>query len=242
MPKNTLLLLLQFLLLNVINSCQSLNSVKKIQGIEVTGVTPMGQSSYRSYFNGSLILYQFEYRFDSSVMVMGSNKKQTQSEWRNEYFIFHQDSTYGYNYDPKNPLNNNLRLKVDSMVNLIKGTNNLDSFCKIRADSSIWNSSKSKLKEVYFFPEAKDEPTGRVILYYSKDLNNLRESFNRKVDSIKKMKLYRMENRVNQFYSKKDKKLWPPMTDVFEMKEIKSENLEEILSYFQKYSEMERDH
>lgn len=231
----------------VISSCN-----QKLQGqikvIEVRDNSPqLGETFYRVYYLGDLIMYQSQYRLNSfqnqfkvdSLDKFSNDYTIISSEWKNKFFVFQKDSTYGYNYDPDRGGNNNLRLSVDSVLKFIKGTNRFDSFLSLKPDTSTWNEDKSELREVYKFPEEKKMPDGRLILLYSKKLNHLKESFNSKVDHIKGMKLYRTETIFEEYYDAESQKLWPPVMNTSEMKEMVVENPKEIFRYFKKYKKQQ---
>lgn len=224
-------------LFKLLSGCDHFVSNDKIISVEVVDVDPLiGQTFYRVFYWRNLIMYQCQYRFDSSITRIGNNNSNTSSQWRNAFFVFHKDSLYGYNYYP-NKAENNSRSRVDSVLNLIKGTNRFDSFLTVKPYSTIWDGDKTELKEVFLLSNKNDVPNGRFIMYYSKKLNHLKESFNKIVDSAKQMKLFRTETIFSEFYSEKEKKLWPALRNMTEMREIKI-NDSEIMNYFEKYVKM----
>ena len=218
---------------------------KKIKAIEVLDFSAsMGETFYRVYYLDDLLMYQSQYlvdssfiqfKFDSSTNQFSNNVTLLSSQWKDRFYIFQKDSIYGYNYDPYRSTDDNLRLRADSIIKFVTGTNRFDSFLAIKPDSIIWNADKTEVKEVYFFPQQENIPPGHLSMYYSKNLNHLKESFNRIVDNAKKMKLFKTETIFSEFYSEKDKKLWPPIIYKTEMREFSPEKPEEIIGYFARF-------
>lgn len=230
------------------SACKYRTHQLDIATIEVRNISPlMGETFYRIYYLDELVMYQSQYRhdsflkeskFDSSTNRFSDNTTLLSSQWKSSFFVFHKDSSYGYNYDSYRNTKDNFRVQVDSTVKFITGTNRYDSFLTVKPDTVIWNIDKTELKEVYVFPKKTDMPTGRLVFYYSKKLNLLKESFNRVMDSAKKMKLFKTESLFNEFYSEKDKRVWPPMRNMTEMKEVAIENSPEIMRYFSRYKKV----
>lgn len=219
-----------------------------MDGVEVWDTSPlMGKTFYRIYYFDDLVIYQSQYRFDSSVKHLSTDSStnkvsnliiSTSSQWRDQFFIFHKDSSHGYNFEPFQSKENYLRLRVDSTTNFIKGTNRFDSFLTVKPDSIIWNTDKSELKEVFLVPQKKEMPAGRIGLYYSKNLNHLKASFNPTVDSVKRMKLFKVEAIFYNSYDENGKLVWPSMVDRTEMKEIKINISTKLWEYINKYEEI----
>lgn len=211
--------------------CAAKHSANEILSIEVRDISPiMGEKFYRVYYFDSIIVYQpfskFEtYEdqlvFDSSSQKIISNPKLKSEEWQHYYFIFHKDSIYGKKYQPHKLEKSDMRVKVDSVLTFIQGTNRYDSFLRINPDTVLYDKSKTELREVYNFPKSEDMPNGRLIFNYSKKLKDLKFSLNPIVDKTRNMKLYKIETHFEAFYDKKNKRHWPAMKDVTEMRVIK---------------------
>lgn len=236
-----------FLISTVLFSKEVLSQQQEIKAIEVRTSSPMfGESFYRVYHWGDLVLYQSQYHFDSSEvpLKMNSPGKETTpsentvllSEWRSKFFVFHKDSSYGYSYNRHSTIENRKRLRVDSSLKLIQGWNGFDSVIANKPDSSSWLQNHSVLREVYCYLETDSTPSGRLILMYSKNLDSIKESLNSAVDRIKKMKLYKFQFAINKFYDKRTKQEWPAMEMLGkEMTETTIKNADEITSYFDQY-------
>ena len=229
-----------------VNSCKPGKANNNIIAIEVTISDPiLGEDYYRVYYIDNWIINHSRYQFDSSEtqLQIDSNSNQLSgkmdlllSEKRDMFFVFHKDSSFGYNYDANWEMKNNIRLSVDSVLKertLQPG--NLNSILNLKADSISWSDDRSELKEVYIFQPTKEIPTIRRILYYSKELKHIKETFLKEIDLAKKMKLYKIEGYSEQHYSEKEKRLWPTMKSRSEMKQIPINNLSQIMEYIDKY-------
>lgn len=158
------------------------------------------------------------------------------SEWRNKFFVFHKDSSWDYSYNPLDIRENGQRVRVDSKLKLIRGSNNFDTILSKKPDTSSWIQGHSILRKVYNFPKTDSTPSGRVIFSYSKGLNKIKESLNAFADSARRMKLFKIQFAIDEFYDKKTKTQWPSMEIAGdEMKEVHIENPHEIMIYFKQY-------
>jgi hypothetical protein len=216
-----------------------------IRAIEVQDSNPIfGASFYRIFYIGPFVVYQSEYEFDSSINGVKfdstGNMDSTVTEYecsekRNWFYVFHQDSSYGFTYDAHRKDQNNLRLTVDSILKSIKGTNSFEGLLSKTPDTTTWNVQKTELREVYVQKATRDTPEVRLSLFYSGSLNNLKASLNTKLDSARKMKFYKFEYLIKSFYSEKDQQVSPEMKFSTEMKEITVNNPEEIMQYINRY-------
>lgn len=224
-----------------------------MKAVEVKSTDPVfGESFYRIYHYNDLLLYQSQYFFDSSVHYFVADSSTDEesspdtvllSETRNRFFIFHKDSSYGYSYDAHDPLEDQKRLKVDSMLSRLRGLNELHCLVQQSPDSSSWNKNRTILHEVYLFPATDTTPSGRIVMEYSKNLKHVQESLNQIVDSIKGMKFIKWEYHINEYYDKKNQRQLPSMVlFATELREIDVENPKEIISYFNKYKEQVKLH
>ena len=248
MINKVVIFFLLFVSFDGLTSCNHQKKLHKMEAVEVQDISPlMGETFYRVYYFDDLVIYQSQYRFDSSVKQLSTDSSTNKvsshissisSQWRNQFFIFHKDSSYGFSFDPYRGSENNLRLRVDSTIMFIKGTNRFDSFLTVKPDSIIWNANKSELKEVFLLSRKNNIPEGRIGLYYSKNLNHLKESFNPKVDNAKRMKLFKVEAIFNDSYDENGKLVWPSMVDRTEMKEIKTNISEQLREYINNYKEI----
>lgn len=216
----------------------------EMQAIEVQNFSLWGeQVSYVAYKADSFTLYRWPFgsesfemalSFDSTTNIIKDSLKSFSRKWVDQYFVFHNDSSYGYNYNIYEPVHDNKRVNVDSQLAFIMGTNAFDSLLNVKPDTILWNKDKTELKEVFMLPFSEEEPNGRMSLYYTKKLNHLKLSFNPKVDSVKKMKLYKTVIDYDSFYSKKHNRMWPAASYPTEMKETNWDR-DEFDKYILKY-------
>lgn len=194
---------------------------------------------YTVYYYKDLVMYKFNYEFDSLY-----NHETVLQEMRYFYFVSHKDSAYGYKYfaKPNPPVNINERVNKDSLLITDKFESNLyDTLINFKPDS-VYNN-KNELIKVYKDPPspnpAKMVEKFDLYFYYSKDLKDIPETFSRKMDNVKGMKLYRILVKVSGGFYKEYNITFPSRELIQEMKEITIENKDEILNYFRKYQQQE---
>src|SRR5437773_6076367 len=112
-------------------SCFS-NNDKNVLAVEVSakniiynnGIPVEFSSVFRIYYFNSLIMYQYFYHYDSTI-----NGKSILDEDRRAFFIYHNDSLYGYHFDsnPHKTMPDDMRLSVDSILQKLNNFN-YDSF------------------------------------------------------------------------------------------------------------------
>jgi hypothetical protein len=216
-----------------------------LKAIEVRDNSSLfGESFYRIFHMGSFIVYQSQYQFDSSVtrlkfdsaLKLESPQLESQfSEKRYRFFVFHRDSSFGYSYDAHAKREAGIRLQVDSVAKGIIGFNSFEKLLIKKPDSIIWNADKTELKEVYLQKPSEDTPAVQISFYYSGRLNNLFASLNTVLDSAKKMKFYKYEYVISEFYNKEQQTLCPAIYMSCEMKEYAVARPEEITTYIEIY-------
>jgi hypothetical protein len=236
-------------ILLILFSCETViastvDTTKPIRSaIEVHVSTPFfGESFYRIFHVDPFEVYQSQYQFDSSIQInldtTGNNTAAVTGIWsatRNKFFVFHRDSSYGYSYDLNSSIENNRRLPVDSTLQGIKGKDNFENLLTKKTDTTTWNAQRTELKEVYVQKASKDTPSVHLSIFYSSNLNSLNASLNSALDSARKMKFYKYEYVIQEFYSEKEQRLWPAMKIRTEMKEFTVTNPEEIIQYIDRY-------
>ena len=199
--------------------------------VDNDGTLIENKSSFRVYYYGKLIMYYYPYKFDSSI----DGRVIIQNERRQNYFVFHQDSLIGYDYDPYFRLDNR-KVDVAKMVKMISlESNRLDTMATLKPDSINSNKSNGTMEEIYNNVE-KGGDMGNYIthLYYSNKLKDIKESFSKKLDSIKQMKLYMIRILFPEMVSEKYKITFPKREMIFEMKEVPVED-DKVLYYFNRY-------
>lgn len=240
-------ILLTAILLSIesINATPADTSRQTIKAVEVRDSGFLfGESLYRVYYVGALVVYQsqnlsesFIQRslYDSASRQEAFVSEQEESQWRSRFFVYHRDSSHGISYDPYNTMEYNRRLPVDSILQMIKGTNTYENLNAAKPDTATWNTGRTELKEVYVSKGSQDTPTVRLVFYYSSRLNHVQEALSKALDSVRKMKLVKIEICIEEFLREKDKRLWPQMTQSTEMKEIHGAAPEEVMHYVEQY-------
>jgi hypothetical protein len=216
-----------------------------LSAIEVRDNNPVfGQSFYRVFQIAPFVVYQSQYQFDSSGQHAkfdssgnwDSNEIEFQfSEKRSRFFVFHKDSSFGLSFDPHRSNENNSRLPVDSAILGITGSNTFECLLMMEPDTSIWNSQKTELKEVYVQKPSKDTPAVSLSFFYSSSMNHISVTLNAVLDSARRLKLYKYEYLIREFYSEKLGALVPGMVITTEMKEITVSDPGEIMQYIDRY-------
>jgi hypothetical protein len=225
------------------NSCSEKFQGKEIEAVHVAYDLPLINADgsdtaintfYDVYYYRDLIMYQLFYRFDSA-----SGGKPVLTEDRNYYFLFNKDSMFGYTYEPRS--NKRIpegRLPVDSVLSKnINETTVYDSLANLKPDS-LMHGSEGILIKVYNKSHPEKYPEDYTIyFYYSKGLDNVRETFSKKMDNIKGKKLFKIKIVARGAFYPEYKLTFPKREIVLEMKEKPIENKDQILSYFEKYEE-----
>src|SRR5207342_3913516 len=97
-----------------------------------SSVTMIG-GTYNIYYYNELLMYKFNYRFDSIV-----NGQSVFRETRSFYFASHKDSAYGYKYmvKPDNSNTDDARYKKDSLLQFFSFESNIyDTLINFKPDS-----------------------------------------------------------------------------------------------------------
>lgn len=194
---------------------------------------------YTVYYYKDFVMYKINYEFDSLF-----NFEPVLQEMRYFLFVSHKDSTYGYKYfvKPNPPVNINQRVNKDSLLIINKFESNIyDTLINFKPDSVY--SNKNQIIRVYKNPPSPN-PVPMVekfdlYFYYTKDLKDISETFSRKMDNVKGMKLNKILVKVSGGFYKEYNITFPPRELVQEMKEITIENKDEIMNYFSKYEQQE---
>lgn len=166
-----------------------------VQAIEVQDSSFfMGSSFYRVFYIDDYVVYQSRIQYSSSKMIarIDPATKETvyedsliSTEWKNRYFVFHRDSSFGYQYGP-DKLYITPRLAVNDIRKTVAGSNTFEALKAQKPDSVVRNYDSSETTEVYLSPAKPDTPAVRVVFHYSTKLNRLKYSLNPILDSGKK--------------------------------------------------------
>ena len=240
------ILSLTFLLYKNSTSCNKKQIDPQIRQIHVVYNTPIVNwdstvtdinIAYDAYYYGEYFLYKLPYHFDSLY-----NGQLVFEEWRYNFFVFQKDSTVGYYYylDPLDTRREK-RFSVDSV--LAKNTYEnpgYDSLINRKPDSAYYDK-EANLVNLYLFPPEKKRPeNNKYYLYYTRELKGIKETFSRKLDSLKQMKLFRVKIVAGGGWYEEYKIAFPKRQYLLEMREIPVENKEEVLKYFDRYKSTQK--
>ena len=187
------------------------------------GSIQIASSFYAVFYFNDLTAYKIQYTFDSSW-----TGKSVLNEERFNFFVFNNDSAFGYYYRPQSVTGYNNRLRVDSVKRKISfESSNLDTIIHLLPDTFYMDPQKNVLTEFYKRP-VKDKEIYNLTLFYDKRLNYTEESFSRKLDSVKKMKLVKMIFSFEERYDEDYKMTFPKREIVFEMKEKEVKDIQDV--------------
>jgi hypothetical protein len=189
-------------------------------------------SSYKIFYHNKFILYESSYQFDSSF-----NGELIFSEKRTYYFAYHTDSLFGYTYDNLRKDGNNKRVPVDSMKkNISLESSKLDTLGQIIPDSSLFTDKSNIRTEIYKLNKGVDSLQHCIIyLTFNKSMNGVAESFSRKLDSLKQMKLVHIRFCFGEMYSQLYKMKLPVREIFLKMEELPISGKEQAFRFLRKY-------
>jgi hypothetical protein len=201
-----------------------------------SSVTIIG-GTYNIYYYNELLMYRLNYRFDSIV-----NGQSVFQETRSFYFASHKDSAYGYKYMVKPDKSNtdNVRYKKDSLLRFYSFESNVyDTLINFKPDS-IYKQEDGIVK-VYKNPpsgHSADQPEKfDLYFYYTKKLKDIPETFSRKMDNEKGMKLIKIVVKASGGFYKEFNATFQPREHLLEMTEIPIGNRNEVMHYLRRYQQ-----
>jgi len=243
---NIILILILLLGNSKFLSCGSQTAPEPIAAVSLAKKTPIVmadntlkilESYYNVYYHNDLVMYKTNYEFDSLF-----NGETVLREKRYSFLVFHKDSSYAYQYfaKPTEGANENQRVNKDSVLATNKFESGVfDTLINFIPDSIYKN--KEGIIKVYKNPQSANfaQPSEKFDLYfyYSKKLKNIPETFSRKMDNEKGMKLVKIIVQASGGYYKNLNMTFQPREHIQEMKELRIENHDEIMNYFRKYQE-----
>jgi len=189
-------------------------------------------NSYNIFYYDDLIMYKFEYGFDSIV-----NGKVLLHESRPNFFVFYKDSVFGYSYYPyQDSKAIEGRTSVDTMFSKnAYSPFKFDSLFRYKPDSSYFDSQKDLVK-IYNYPKSDTAENFTYYLYFSKKFNGLTDCFfSRSIADEDGMKLFRVRIVAHGHYYDEYKFTLPPRELLYEMAEIPIKDTAEIMMYFERY-------
>lgn len=186
--------------------------------IRSTGYS-MGNDYYRAYYNGDLRMYEYHIFTNSKIttidtVTMEPVPVQITQAVQTRYFVFHKDSIYGYKFEQQVPMEKNpARLRVDSILKMITiQSGDLETATlQMQPDTIEWSGGRTICREVYVVKAQNGFPGFVRNLYYSKKLNYIEESFSKKLDSARQMKLYKVEAKMAELYNSTNSIGLPPV-------------------------------
>lgn len=205
-----------------------------------SSITIIG-GTYNIYYYNELLMYKFNYRFDSII-----NGQSVLQETRSFYFASHKDSAYGYKYMVKLDKTNtdNVRYKKDSLLKFYSFESNIyDTLINFKPDSIY--KQQGEIVKVYKDPPSADSAYQSekfdLYFYYAKKLKDIPETFSRKMDNEKGMKLIKILVKASGGFYKEFNTTFQPREHLLEMREIPIENKDEIMHYLRRYQEKNID-
>ncbi|MBK7885348.1 MAG: hypothetical protein IPJ81_17370 [Chitinophagaceae bacterium] len=101
--------------------------------------------------------------------------------------------------------------------------------------SSHHDTTLNFLKEVYLASREGDIIKDTLVLYFSNKVKDISYTFSRELDSIKNLKLYKIEVGNGEKYIKEKRIILPKMKSVIEFKQINIINPKDILYRFERF-------
>ena len=230
-----------FILCGCIQSDKYSLNDDEIYAVNITGSMPAitpdtsftMSNSYNIFYYGNLIMYRFEYGFDSLV-----NGKLLLHEARPNFFVFHKDSLFGYSYYPHpDTVAKDVRISIDTMFkrNAYEPFK-FDSAFTHKPDSLYFDEQENLVKVYNTSASIKYPEKFIYYLYYSKKLAGLNDGFfSRSMDNESGMKLFRIRIMALGHYYEEYKMTLPQREFLYEMKKVPVQDTAEIIGYFRKY-------
>jgi hypothetical protein len=205
---------------------------------EKTGNVFSIQDSCKMFFKDNLIMYKIDYRHRFIF------KDSTVNQIRSDFFIYEKNHDTGYNYNAYEP-ENNRKMRVDSVLGY-KAFTQLNIFYQLFQKnelilvSSFDDSLPHYLEEKYVTRGKKDlSDFDTAFFYFTDKLDGIDFSLMKSLDSVKKLKLFRLRFLTIPTYYPEYKISVKEREFYFDVKEIPVVNSKEILDYFERYK---KDH
>jgi hypothetical protein len=189
-----------------------------------TDKIPDQEMSYTVYYFEDMTMYKYNYLFDSVW-----NGKLMLEEKRHNYFIFQNDSAFGYFFDSLKGISAFERLEVDS----VRKSNSLENLklaglANLEADSSYYNEQGDLIKMYHPVPESPTMMQTRIFLYYNKECEGIAETFSRKLDDLPGVKLYKIRMVIEDISNNDD----PKRQISYTMRKASLDDYDKLLSFF----------
>jgi hypothetical protein len=230
------------LVLSCLIGCVSKNN-EAITGIKITENFPtigtkgklLGYDTFstRIYYHKNQVLYHSAYHFDSA-----DGGRLLTSGMRDYFFVYNKDNSFGLFFDSaKNIIGK--KLLVDSVIKK-EWINNIDIYQGYNTSTlkPLPNNETPKpgtVFKTYAFHSTRDTGLSGVFNYwFSNKLDHVTYSFSKELDSIHKMKLYKIIIKNNALYFRDYGFSLDPVEQYFEIEEIAILNKPELMKYFEK--------
>jgi hypothetical protein len=178
-------------------------------------------------------MYKFEYRFDSLV-----NGKLLLQESRPSFFVFSDESVFGYSYYPYSDSKSiEGRISLDTMLkrNAYEPFK-FDSTFHYKPDSLFFDEEKDKVKVYNTAVSEKYPEKFTYYLYYSKKLKGFKDGFFSKSASDEDgRKLFKIRIVGHGHYYPQYGMTLPQRELLYEMKETPVKDTGKIMGYFNNY-------
>lgn len=230
-------------------SCSNLFTKNRdIKGIQITQVFPNMNNqgkvidydtpSVKIYYYKNYSLYHLSYHFDSTVA-----NKVISSEDRYHYVVHEKGNAYGYDFDIHKQQYKR-KVSMDSILNL-EWVFKIQVYPIFANNTAILNSSQKDdsfgiLRESYQLKgKADTSMSGSCYLEFSNKLNDINFSLSKEFDSIKNMKLIKINIVNNPRHFKQADIYIDKVETSYMMQEIQVPNIKKVMPYFEMY---EKDH
>lgn len=201
------------------------------------------KDSFNVYYFRDLILYKLPYQTDLTNVIMDTSgnvleEKVLKSSTKYKFLIHKMGEEYGWKFDSSRAKNAN-KILVDSFLKV-----------KLKLSDEVFYSANDSLIEVFKYnginivekliPKKKynDTYNDTTYLFFSSGLNNIPYSFSKKLDSLKKIKLYKARLIYNPIYSKSNTLVTKGRELFFEFREIPLTDSQDIWPIIQKYKRL----
>lgn len=177
------------------------------------------------------VLYQAQYHYDSIF-----NGISIISENRDYFFVFRKGNAYGLLFDPNKQIFGQ-RIQIDSTLKK-EWCNEVNFYHGFMSSNmhEITNREKNKQGETiksFSFQSKKDTIlNGTAHFWFSKKMNHIDYSLSRELDSIYKMKLYKIKIMNNAQYFVEYKYKLDPIEQYYLLEEIADINKQAVMKYF----------
>lgn len=217
------------------DTVRALRVIADIPVVGRDGALIPNKSFFDVYYSGDLVMYKFNYKFDSSA-----NGQPAGVEVRSHFFVYQRGAPTGYRYDPHQSGGNDRQFSVDSLLQK-SAMQNFQWHQVPLVTKSVFSGTESRvLKEVYVGPDNYNKAyNDSVIFYYSDKFKAFDFSFSKILDSLRGQKLFKIRILYPEVHSAEHGITFPSRETQFEMQEGNIDDKQQITRYFDNFR---RDH